>query len=352
MKRTSKLFLTLAMSAAMAFGVVGFAACTSGENGKSAYEIAVDNGFEGTEQEWLESLKGQSPKAPEIKIGENGNWFIDGVDTGVKARGENGTNGKNGTNGSNGSRGSKWFTGEGDPDNVDDSLDGDIYLDVLSGNIWQKGAEGWEYKMCLGVKEEEDKNVINLTANQGTEVPIDVEAGNYTITVTLMGETTPVDNGLLVKVGNSEVSYNLFEELNNEYTGVLIIKNSDNKLKFTATEDMAIKFELTAWESPVLKADGKEYVVPEIYSTDSEPRSLPVSIDPSLREGTYTITVYNEKSSFCTIYSADHKDVIGKVRRTKNFVLTGMEFGDNIAVCFDSSDLNIDSNIRIKIEKE
>ena len=25
--------------------------------GKSAYEIAVDNGFVGTEQEWLESLK-------------------------------------------------------------------------------------------------------------------------------------------------------------------------------------------------------------------------------------------------------------------------------------------------------
>lgn len=31
-----------------------------GENGKSAYEIAVYNGFEGTEEEWLESLKGES----------------------------------------------------------------------------------------------------------------------------------------------------------------------------------------------------------------------------------------------------------------------------------------------------
>lgn len=29
-----------------------------GKNGKSAYEIAVDNGFEGTEEEWLASLKG------------------------------------------------------------------------------------------------------------------------------------------------------------------------------------------------------------------------------------------------------------------------------------------------------
>ena len=32
----------------------------SGSDGKSAYEIAVEQGFEGTEAEWLESLKGAS----------------------------------------------------------------------------------------------------------------------------------------------------------------------------------------------------------------------------------------------------------------------------------------------------
>lgn len=48
--------------------------------GKSAYEIAVDNGFRGTEQEWLESLKGITPH-----IGENGNWFFGSQDTGVIA---------------------------------------------------------------------------------------------------------------------------------------------------------------------------------------------------------------------------------------------------------------------------
>ena len=30
-------------------------------NGESAYNIAVKNGFVGTEQEWLDSLKGDSP---------------------------------------------------------------------------------------------------------------------------------------------------------------------------------------------------------------------------------------------------------------------------------------------------
>lgn len=33
----------------------------AGIQGKSAYEIAVENGFEGTEMEWLESLKGETP---------------------------------------------------------------------------------------------------------------------------------------------------------------------------------------------------------------------------------------------------------------------------------------------------
>ena len=44
---------------------------TSGTAGKSAYEIAVDNGFVGTETEWLESLKGSDGK--DGKNGKDGN---------------------------------------------------------------------------------------------------------------------------------------------------------------------------------------------------------------------------------------------------------------------------------------
>lgn len=65
----------------------------SGTAGKSAYEIAVDNGFVGTETEWLESLKGAD--------GDNGitphidsvtkNWHIGTVDTGILAEGTDGT---------------------------------------------------------------------------------------------------------------------------------------------------------------------------------------------------------------------------------------------------------------------
>lgn len=48
--------------------------------GKSAYDIAVANGFKGSEQDWLNSLAGEAPH-----IGENGNWFLGDVDLGVTA---------------------------------------------------------------------------------------------------------------------------------------------------------------------------------------------------------------------------------------------------------------------------
>ena len=48
--------------------------------GDSAYDIAVKNGFQGTESEWLESLEGITPH-----IGENGNWFLGEQDTGIMA---------------------------------------------------------------------------------------------------------------------------------------------------------------------------------------------------------------------------------------------------------------------------
>ena len=53
---------------------------TEALQGKSAYDIAVENGFIGTEEEWLNSLIGSSPI-----IGENGHWIINNIDTGVIA---------------------------------------------------------------------------------------------------------------------------------------------------------------------------------------------------------------------------------------------------------------------------
>ncbi|MBS1313906.1 MAG: hypothetical protein HP048_00970, partial [Clostridia bacterium] len=51
--------LAVLLGALFALSLAGVAACGESEAGKSAYEIAVEHGFEGTEAEWLESLKGK-----------------------------------------------------------------------------------------------------------------------------------------------------------------------------------------------------------------------------------------------------------------------------------------------------
>ena len=58
---------------------VFFVACTNdGKDGESAYEIAVRNGFEGTETEWLESLKGETGATG--SAGKDGTDGTDGKD--------------------------------------------------------------------------------------------------------------------------------------------------------------------------------------------------------------------------------------------------------------------------------
>ena len=40
----------------------------NGTNGKSAYEIAVENGFKGTEEEWLDSIRTKKPKIGNVAL--------------------------------------------------------------------------------------------------------------------------------------------------------------------------------------------------------------------------------------------------------------------------------------------
>ena len=65
-----------------------------GEPGKSAYQSAVDNGFKGTEKEWLASLKGQpGEKGAKGDIGPIGPAGEDGKDGAVGPAGPQGSPG-------------------------------------------------------------------------------------------------------------------------------------------------------------------------------------------------------------------------------------------------------------------
>ena len=109
------------------------------------YNLAVESGYKGTYEEWLESIKGDyvvfqvsngyiqwkysedkkwkdlislaelsGPKGsdghtPVIAIGANGNWYIDGIDTNVKAESVQGPQGEPGKNGTNGEKGESAY---------------------------------------------------------------------------------------------------------------------------------------------------------------------------------------------------------------------------------------------------
>ena len=89
--------------------------------GKSAYEVAVENGFSGTETEWLASLKGATG-APGANgkdgtdgktpyVGDNGNWFVGSDDTGKPSRGAKGDKGEKGEKGAQGIQGEQGIQG-------------------------------------------------------------------------------------------------------------------------------------------------------------------------------------------------------------------------------------------------
>lgn len=95
----------------------------SAVDAKSAYVIALEHGFIGSEDEWLASLKGAK--------GEQGEQGIPGV------QGEKGQNGKDGTNGTNGIDGTNGKDGIGIT-NAEINISGELiltYSDGTSANL-------------------------------------------------------------------------------------------------------------------------------------------------------------------------------------------------------------------------
>ncbi len=77
-----------------------------GADGRSAYEVAVDNGFPGSEQEWLDSLKGEQGErgetGPQGPAGEDGQDGQDGEDGADGQDGDTGPQGPAGEDGQDG----------------------------------------------------------------------------------------------------------------------------------------------------------------------------------------------------------------------------------------------------------
>ena len=93
----------------------------NGKDGRSAYEIAIENGFVGTVAEWLESLKGRDG--------------IDGKDGLPGKDGKDGLPGKDGTNGKDGLPGKDGRDGRDGKDGVSPDLTNYLDTDAVKALI-------------------------------------------------------------------------------------------------------------------------------------------------------------------------------------------------------------------------
>ena len=121
------------------------------------YQLALESGFTGTYQEWLDSIKGEDGRNGETPhIGENGNWWIGDTDTGVPARGPEGPEGPAGSDGQPGSQGEpgkdgntpyigengNWWIGDTDTGVPATGKDGQDGSQGPAGSDGQPGSQG------------------------------------------------------------------------------------------------------------------------------------------------------------------------------------------------------------------
>lgn len=143
-------------------------------DGKSAFEIAKENGYSGTEKEWNKAVANVSNQNKSVitnaGFNKNGDFILtllDGTDVNVSnvsnSKGKDGTDGKNGTNGKNGANGKDGRSITLASVNSEGQLvitysDGSsVNLDKLVGINGIDGKDGTDGKDGVGI------NTVNIT---------------------------------------------------------------------------------------------------------------------------------------------------------------------------------------------
>lgn len=196
---------------------------TNGEQGPQGEQgiqgIQGEQGIQGIQG--IQGEPGADGHTPVITIGSNGNWFVDGIDTNIKAQGPQGIQGEQGIQGPQGEKGDKGdkgdtgetgaqgpqgiqgeqgiagqdgtsvLTGNGAPQ-FSNGKTGDSYIDLLTWDFYVKGANGWTLA----------GNIKGGTGSQG----IQGETGatgpqGVSITSTQIND----DGDLIITLSNSQV---------------------------------------------------------------------------------------------------------------------------------------------------
>ena len=169
---------------------------SSSGGGQSAYQIAVEYGFEGTVEEWLQSLNGKDgtdgTDGQTPTIGENSNWFLGENDTGKPSRGEKGEKGDSGEKGPAGANGKDgksayeiWKEQAGNENKTEEE-----FLASLKGEKGEKGNPGEK-----GDKGDPGTTNYNDLTNKPTLNGVEISGDKTSADYKISAEVTQVDHG-------------------------------------------------------------------------------------------------------------------------------------------------------------
>lgn len=131
---------------------------TYSDGNTSTFEVT--NGEQGIQG--IQGVKGDDGHTPSITINEEGNWVVDGQDTGIKAQGEKGPKGDQGEKGDQGVQGKSAY---------------ELYVEQYPGYTW--GQEQWIRDLALGklavtisFDSKGGSEIAPITACKGEEISI------------------------------------------------------------------------------------------------------------------------------------------------------------------------------------
>jgi len=123
-----------------------------GQDGKDAYQAWLDEGNTGTQAEFIESLQGAPGEAGDTPYIQDGTWWIDGTDTGIKAVAEDGITPVIGQNGN-------WF------------VDGNDTGIQAEGQPGQEGKSAYQIWLDAGNTGTEQDFLDSLQGTDGDPAP-------------------------------------------------------------------------------------------------------------------------------------------------------------------------------------
>ena len=311
-----------------------------GDKGLSAYEVAVELGFIGTEQEWIDSLKGE--KGDKGDTGEQGIQGIQGErgekgDTGEQGiqgiqgiqgeRGEKGEQGEQGIQGIQGERGEKGDTGE-------QGIQG---IQGIQGERGEKGEQGdnayspyiddttktwWEYNDITKEYEDTGYSVDDFLKKDGS-IPLN---SGYLPSVPLGIATKGYidDQVTLYNVTNSiPLSAGQYYTLT---TAIAAVPSALRKIGFEIT------FESSAgvWETYQFKGVIANWSVLGSWSNDLASKVDKTAIKQAL--GTSTTDVMSQKATTDNLeLKIDKTSITGVFGQDVTKVISQKGFTDNIS---------------------